>query len=64
MLIIHVKLILDADLSKDDFMKPISKNGTSPEKGNLLNDSGVVIANVNINDKSHQTKSNTDSTAL
>ena len=55
---------MDADLSKDDFMKPISKNGTSPEKGNLLNESGVVIANVTINDKSHQSKSNTDSTAL
>ena len=57
---------MNVDLSKDDFVKSISKDGTSPEKGNLMYENGVFIANMTstTKDKSYQSESNTDSTVL
>ena len=57
---------MNVDLSKDEFVKPTSKDGTSPEKGNLMNENEVVIANMinTTKDKSYQSESNTDSTVL
>ena len=42
----------------------MSKDATSPVKGNSTNDSGVIIENMTAEDKSYQPESYTDSTAL
>ena len=55
---------MNVDLSKDDFVKPISKDGTSPEKGNLMNENVIANMTSTTKDKSYQSESNTDSTVL
>ena len=57
-------ILLHVDLSKDNCVKSISKDATSPVKGNSTNDSGVVIANMTTEDKSYLPESYTDSTVL